>query len=405
MSEGPQGLVIVGAGPAGLALAAGLAAAGAVVTLLEADPASARQFRGEGLMPSGLEALDALGLWPLPASVPQRALRGWAFWLQGQRLFEQPEPMGSVRPCTLILQEALLEALRSAAARHPGFRLRSEGRVQDLTWQGERVSGVVLAGGERIAADLVVACDGRGSLLRRRAGLTLREAPAPLDVLWFRLAASASTELRHWLADRFVTVLGDGGSYALFTTATGAVQLGWMLEPGSGPAPAPPAGWPELWAAQAPPELAALLRHLPAEALEGPRQLPVRVGMAERWQRPGLLLLGDAAHPMSPLRAQGINMALRDALVAAPLLAAARGPAALDAAASRIETLRRPELERIQALQQEEAGRATLLSHRPALRRLLAATAPWCGPLLQRRWRAGQATLRHGLALPGPLPG
>lgn len=405
MSEAPQRLLIVGAGPAGLALATGLAAAGAGVTLLEADPASGRQFRGEGLMPSGLEALAELGLWPLPASVPQRPLRSWSFWLQGRLLFEQPEPMGSPRPCTLIRQEELLEALRSAAARHPGVQVRSNSRVQDLLRQGERVSGVVLAGGERLEADLVVACDGRDSLLRRRAELPLRAAPAPLDLLWFRLAASATSALRHWLADRFVTVLGDGGSYALFTTAAGAVQLGWRLEPGSAP-PSPPAtGWPELWAAQAPSELAALLRQLPTGAIEGPRQLPVRVGMAERWQRPGLLLLGDAAHPMSPLRAQGINMALRDALVAGRLLASARGAAELDAAAARIEALRRPELERIQALQEEEARRAGLLSQRPVLRRLLAATAPWCGPLLQQRWRSSQTTLRHGLALPGPLPG
>ena len=55
-------------------------------------------------------------------------------------------------------------------------------------------------------------------------------------------------------------------------------------------------------------------------------RLPVRVGLCPQWQRPGLLLLGDAAHPMSPLRAQGINMALRDALVAARQL----GPALLD---------------------------------------------------------------------------
>ncbi len=396
----------MGAGPAGLALAAGLAAEGLGATVLEADPASPRQFRGEGLMPSGLEALAGLGLWPLPAAVPQRSLAGWAFWLEGRLLFEQPEPMGSSRPCTLIRQEELLEALRNAAARHPRFELRSGARVHELLWDAGRIGGVVLAGGEAITADLVVACDGRGSLLRRRAGLALREAAAPLDLLWFRLSGADTAALRHWLGDRFVTLIGAGGSGALFTTAAGDVQLGWVLEAGAAP-PQPPGGdWRQLWAAQAPPELAALLLQLPLGALEGPRQLPVRVGMAERWQRPGLLLLGDAAHPMSPLRAQGINMALRDGLVAARLLAQAiKGTDALDAAARRIEALRRPELERIQALQAEEARRGELLRRRHGLRRLLAATATWSGPLLRQRWRTGQGTLRHGLALPGPLPG
>jgi hypothetical protein len=173
--------------------------------------------------------------------------------------------------------------------------------------------------------------------------------------------------------------------------------------------------------------------------------LAVRSGLAPRWQRPGLLLLGDAAHPMSPLRAQGLNMALRDALVAAerllPLLegdgpqptatdlmgtspgdpgATGSGQASPDPAAEEIrgrrEHLQRldqalvavaearlPELRAVQALQRQELGRGELLRQQPWLRRLLAATARVSGPLLSRRWQAGQPTLRTGLPLPeGP---
>src|SRR5207237_10665670 len=71
---------------------------------------------------------------------------------------------------------------------------------------------------------------------------------------------------------------------------------------------------------------------------------------------PRLLLPGDGAHPMSPVGAQGINIALRDALVAAnhlgPALAGGAAPAALDAAAGRVAAEREPEVAEIQRLQQ-----------------------------------------------------
>jgi len=64
---------------------------------------------------------------------------------------------------------------------------------------------------------------------------------------------------------------------------------------------------------------------------------------------------------------------------------------------------RLPELRAVQALQRQELGRGELLRQQPWLRRLLAATARVSGPLLSRRWQAGQPTLRTGLPLPeGP---
>jgi len=113
----------------------------------------------------------------------------------------------------------------------------------------------------------------------------------------------------------------------------------------------------------------------------------VQVGMAETWWKPGLLLLGDAAHPMSPVRAQGINMALRDAWVAAQHLH--------DLAA--IEAARRPEIEQLQQLQAEETSRGELLRRQGGLRCLIAATAPWIGNALRSHWCHQQKPLRLGL--------
>ncbi len=396
-------MVVVGAGPAGASLALLLARRGLPVELIDASGRGGRPFRGEGLMPSGLAALAAMGLQPLPPAVAQRPLAAWSFFLDGQLLFEAAEPMGSPVPCTLIDQDTMLRELLGQAGRLAGFRFHEGQAATDLLERDGRIAGVRLADGTALEADLVVACDGRESLLRRKAELPLESAPSPLDVLWFRLEAPGSEGLVQWLAGRFVTVVGAAGSYALFHSARGGVQLGWAIEPGGAsqaPTPASPGAWLQLWALDAPEPLARLLRALAEAAVQGPVRLPVRVGLCPRWQRPGLLLLGDAAHPMSPLRAQGINMALRDALVAARQLAPALlagDPAATDQAAAAITAARLPEIRRIQQLQQEEAHRADLLRRRHRLRSLLARTARWSGPLLERRWRATQRQLRNGV--------
>jgi len=422
--------VVVGAGPVGTALALQLARADVAVELIEARPDHQTLLRGDGLMPSGLEALDRLALGAALEAMPQRSLRSWDFWLEQRPLFAVAEPIGGRRPCTLISTTCLLETLLQEARSHPSLSWRPGRAVDQLRFtcatadqgapgaagQPDRVVGVVLDDGTSLEADLVVACDGRGSLLRRRAGLELKPNGSAVEVLWFELSRQVSADLERWVNGRFLTLLGDGGSLALFTSAADGLRLGW-LQPGGGAAASPRAAgprtpWPERWARISPPDLAALWRALAAESIDPPLRLLIRPALAERWHRPGLLLLGDAAHPLSPLRAQGLNMALRDALVAAerlvPVLQEGASPsegrpkqlARLDRALADVERLRRPEILRIQALQQQELNRARLLLGQPWLRRLLAATARWSGPLLARRWQAGQPTLRDGLPLP-----
>jgi 2-polyprenyl-6-methoxyphenol hydroxylase-like FAD-dependent oxidoreductase len=445
-------VVVVGAGPAGSAFALLLARAGVAVELVESQPRHSALIRGDGLMPSGLEALNRMGLASLLATLPRRELRGWSFLLEGRSLFSVAEPFGGSVPCSLIDTPGLLEGMLAEALACPNLTLRRGRAVKELLLKPEdtlpgsegpaRVAGVVLDDGTKLPAELVVGCDGRGSTIRRLAALELNEDNPPLEVLWFELENEAAAHLQPWIAGRFATLIGDAGSYALFGTARGGVRLGWLQERGAAGSSVP---WPERWARSAPPELAALWRSLPTTSVGPPLRLSLRSGLAPRWERPGLLLLGDAAHPMSPLRAQGLNMALRDALVAAerllPLLSTgggaggdeascgdecgdaiaigagrmAAGPAAeepprrrefqeqLDQALVAIAEARLVEIRAVQALQRQELGRGELLRRQAWLRRLLAATANVSGPLLSRRWQAGQPTLRTGLPLPeGP---
>ncbi len=409
-------MVIVGAGPAGAALAVLLARAHVPVALVEASTTFSRQFRGEALMPSGVAVLERLGLWPLAASIPQRPLGAWSFYVNGRLLFEQDEPMGSAHPCTLVDQEAFLPALVEVARQaptcqwYPGQSVTGLCRAEGVLEPGQtpansRITGVTLGDGTTLPADLVVGCDGRASRLRPWADLPLQALPSPLDVLWFRLADSdASAALGEWVGERFATLVGDGGSFALFRSAAGPLQLGWAIPAPSQDEsmPSSPLPWPERWARASPRELADLLRRLPLSAITGPVRLPVLVGRCARWHRPGLLLLGDAAHPLSPLRAQGLAMALRDAEVAAELLlpalrATPTEPLAIDAAVARIAERRQPEISVIQRLQHQETQRADLLRRHAGLRQVLALSAPWSGPLLAHHWLGQQRILRDGL--------
>jgi 2-polyprenyl-6-methoxyphenol hydroxylase-like FAD-dependent oxidoreductase len=396
-------VLIAGAGPTGLSLALLLARQGIAVQVLENRPTAAGLPRGEAIMPSGMAALAAMGLLPLPASVRQRPLDGWCFWLQGRPLFRVAEPADRGEPCRLVDPDSLLSFLVEHVRQQPCAELRLSCGASGLTETQGRISGLHLENGEQLEADLVVACDGRSSLLRRCGGLASGTRQRPIDVLWFQLQAAGSEALSEALAGDFHTLVGDAGSLALYASPSGAIQLGWPQQPGLRQ-PRTATEWRDLWCSLAPPSLARALAALPAQAIRGPQRLPVEVGLAQRWWRPGLLLLGDAAHPMSPLRAQGTAMGLRDALTAAALLSpalhaqSANRAAALASALAELEHRRRPEISLIQRLQQREWQRGERLLHNPGLRRLLAALAPGLSPLLAASWWHSQTDLRRGLA-------
>ena len=399
MSHRPK-VVVVGAGPAGASLALLLARGGMAVTLVEAGTNLERQFRGEALMPSGLEALAAMGLLELIPGLPHRPLVEWRFVVNGQELFTATEPLGGdpSRPCTLVSQPALLKR----GSTYPSFAIERGQPVVDLLWQQERVAGVQLRDGSQLPADLVIGCDGRGSLVRQKAGLALQSSPSPIDLLWFQLASPAASPL----AGSFTTLVGPQGVFSAFESASGGVQLGWVIGKSQATPELSREGWIERMAALSPPQLAAWLRQW-RDGLGAPSRLTVQVGLAERWCHPGLLLLGDAAHPMGPVRAQGINMALRDAWVAAmrllPLLSSGCSGAALDGVAVQIEAERRPEIISMQTLQAAEAARGEQLRQQGWLRGALAIAAPLVGPAIAAHWSQQQQPLRQGLAqLPGP---
>lgn len=389
-------IIIVGAGPTGAALALLLVKRGINVTLIEAAKDFNRIFRGEGLMPSGLDALTQMGLSKVLEEIPTRQLNGWEFIIEGQQLFRVDEPMGAPRPCTLVSQPPLLKALISEAETHDGFEFIQGVAVKDLFWSHERVAGVILSDGRQLTADLVIGADGRNSILRERAGLKLVRQPKNIDILWFKLAASPQ------FADDnvFRTIVNKSRIFSIFHGAeSGKLHLAYVISANE-KTDYKQANWAEIFASLSPSWLAEHFRNH-ADSIESPIKLSVVVGCCPQWHSPGILLLGDAAHPMSPVRAQGINVALRDVIVAAnhlvPILQADAEHQKIDVALSDIQAERQPEIIRAQQLQLQEAAQGELLRKNSLVRSLLIQFAPLLRTIIKYSWLRRQREMREGI--------
>jgi 2-polyprenyl-6-methoxyphenol hydroxylase-like FAD-dependent oxidoreductase len=354
----PPHVIVVGAGPAGALLAYLLASRSHQVTLLERTRDFAREFRGEVLMPSGLEALDQTGLWAEVDALPHVPLRAVEFYLNGIRRLRQELPVetfGRHRP-TWMSQPELLEMLVAQAARFPGFRIERGATVRGLCESDGRVRGVrvLWADGSESdrLGDLVVGTDGRSSTVRRRAALAERRDRVPMDVVWCRIPRP------DFLAEdeHFRFYVGNGNLLLASPVPGDQLQIGWLIAKGAY-GDLRRRGMPE-WLdemrAHVSPDLAEHLRRH-RERASAPFLLSTVSDRVLGWSRPGVLVLGDAAHTMSPVGAQGINVALRDAVEAAnelvPVLDSGADAAALDAACQRVEALRVPEVRAIQRLQ------------------------------------------------------
>lgn len=389
-------VVIVGAGPTGATLALLLLQRGIAVKLIEASRNFRRVFRGEGLMPSGLDALEQMGLSSMLERIPHRSLDAWEFLIDNRFLFRVDEPMElDGKPCTLVSQPALLEGLLDEASIYPNFEFVQNTPVQDLLWSERGVSGVKLGDERSISADLVIGADGRNSIVRQRANLPLEQQSQSFDILWFKLADIPRFESENI----FYSILHGRHAFGLFRGSEGNLQVGWALHKDA-VMDWKRVDWSEMFASASPPWLAEHFR-THADTIERPVLLSVVVGRCPHWWAPGLLLLGDAAHPMSPIRAQGINMALRDVIVAAnhlvPLLREGSGHAAIDAVLPQIQAEREPEIVRAQQLQSQEAAQAELLGKSALLRWAASQLAPLIGKLVQQSWLARQRELRQGV--------
>ena len=296
-----------------------LARAGIRTLVLEKHADFLRDFRGDTVHPSTLQILRELGLFERFDRLPQHRIQQVNIEL-GERMqpfadFDGLEPFDYI---ALVPQWNLLNLLATAARAYQEFDLRMSTAAESLIEADGRVVGVRALGraGElEIRADLVVGCDGRHSTLRAAAGMKPVEYGAPMDVLWFRIPRKLGDpeDLFGRAAYGHMIVLLNRNTYwqVAYLVAKGtAEQL--RAEP-----------LREFCAAVA--RLAPFLgdRRDEIKSWDDVKLLEVKVNRLERWYRPGLLLIGDAAHAMSPIGGVGINLAIQDAVAAANVLAPA----------------------------------------------------------------------------------
>lgn len=366
---------IVGGGPAGAMLALLFARRGVPVTLLEMHKDFDRDFRGDTVHPSILEVLDQIGLADKLLEIPHSKITGPT--LQFANGPFRPFNLGRLNTrfpyIAMIPQSRFLEFITREAAKHPEFKLVMHAQVQHLIEENGAVVGVRYLGDDgaehELRAKLTVGSDGRFSVVRRLAGFEPIKTAPPMDVLWFRLPklpgepdvpAGAFGGIGrgrifvvlerddHWQAG---LVFPKGQYQTLRSQGIEAVRKSLVETE------------------------ARFARH--AETLTDWNQLSLLSVESSRcplWHKPGVLIIGDAAHVMSPVGGVGINYAVQDAVVAANILAGPlKSGTVTEAHLAEIQRQREwpvRVIQRMQSAMQNNLIARVLQSSRPA-------TVPW----------------------------
>lgn len=327
MTEGTSGAAprilraqccIVGGGPAGMMLGYLLARAGLQTIVLEKHADFFRDFRGDTVHPSTMKIMQEIGVLDEFLKVPH------------QKISHIEALFGSIRlrladlarlntPCpyiALMPQWDFLTFLEVQGQRFPNLRVMKNTEATGLVIENDRVAGVQAQGAEgalEIRADLTVACDGRHSLMREKAGLKVEDRGAPIDVLWFRVGKAANETdgvfARLRSGQMMVTLDRDRYWQCAYVIAKGGIDA--VKARGLD-------AFRNTVATMAP-----ILRDRidDVRSWDDVKLLTVKIDRLTRWARPGLLCIGDAAHAMSPVGGVGVNLAVQDAVATANLLA------------------------------------------------------------------------------------
>jgi 2-polyprenyl-6-methoxyphenol hydroxylase-like FAD-dependent oxidoreductase len=294
-----------------------LARDGVDVVVLEKHADFLRDFRGDTIHPSTLELMYELDLLDRLLQLPHQEIRqlGGQIGTELLMLADFSHLPTRCKFIALIPQWDFLDFLAEEAKRYPNFQLKMRAEVTDIVETGGRVQGVranTADGPLEVEANLIVAADGRHSVVRRKAGLPVEEFGAPMDVLWFRVSRRP-----------------DDGQQTLGRITTGKMmvmlnrddywQCAYLIRKGDLDR-IKERGLESFYSdlVSVAPFLGDRTQEL--KSWDDIKSLNVRVDRLRRWYRDGLLCIGDAAHAMSPIGGVGINLAIQDAVAAANIL-------------------------------------------------------------------------------------
>jgi 2-polyprenyl-6-methoxyphenol hydroxylase-like FAD-dependent oxidoreductase len=299
-------------------LAVLLLRAGLSVTVLEKHADFLRDFRGDTIHASTLNLMDELGWGDEFLRLPHQKIRRLSGVFGGETytVADCSRLPGRHKYIALMPQWDFLDFLADKAASYPGFTLLRSTRVDGLLQERNRVVGVAAQGPDgrvEVRAHLTVGCDGRSSDVRRLLGKRSRPFGAPMDVLWFRLPREASDP------DGLAFIVGTGVGLVLIDRGD-YFQIAYIIPKGGYDA-VRAAGLEQLVdnVARLAPSLAGRADAL--KSWDDVHMLTVVIDRLRRWHSPGVLLIGDAAHAMSPMGGDGVNLAIQDAVAAARIIA------------------------------------------------------------------------------------
>jgi 2-octaprenylphenol hydroxylase len=319
-------VVVVGAGPVGLTLAALLASSAAAgrlrVRVIDAqDPAQWSEERMDirvyALSRASQQAFERLGVWSeirARRATPYRRMRVWEgerFGGPGSLEFDAAE-IGEPDLGHIVEDNLIREQLARVLSERVGVELRFATPVEALEDSATGVR-VRLTSGETLSATLVVGADGANSRVRALAEIPVLEQSYEQHAIVAHVASAASHAETAW--QRFL----PGGPLAFLPLADGRSSIVWSL----------PSAKAETLLAVDEQEFVAALQEasgdvLGALELQSPRAaFPLAMLRAHEYCRAGLALVGDAAHCVHPLAGQGMNLGLADAVCLAETLNAA----------------------------------------------------------------------------------
>lgn len=342
---------IVGGGPAGLMLGLLLAKRGVDVLVLEGHETFEREFRGEVLQPSTARLLDELGLLDDILREPHSQLEAGVVRMDGKAVggfsFQRIAPQ---YPYAIWMpQPVFLAALLRKATPFPSFRCWMGAKVSRLAQEDGVTVGVtgLRHGAEpfEVRADVVIGADGRYSQIAKLGGFTNEYLHHDFDLVWFTIEQPPG-----WSSTLYVS-MGRDVRGLLLPKYPHHIQAGIAL----------PAGEWKAWKKQGVAFVADKIRQLdpifdsfagelrdltPFFPLEG------LIRLVDDWAKDGLLLIGDAAHTMSPAGAIGVNVAVATAAVTAQVLYPLLGRGPIPAAAlRRVQEIREPDVRTLHKMQ------------------------------------------------------
>jgi 2-polyprenyl-6-methoxyphenol hydroxylase-like FAD-dependent oxidoreductase len=308
---------IVGGGPAGVVLSLLLARQGISVMLLEAHKDFDRDFRGDTIHPSVMEIMEELELSDRLLQLPHTKIRRLSIQTpeDSVTLADFSHLKTQYPYITMLPQVKFLEFITQEAQKYPSFHLVMGANVHELITENGVVHGVRYRGGggwHEVRAILTVGADGRHSRLRNLGEFESIDTSPPMDVLWFRLPRQPEDPeggMGRFGQGQIIAMLDRGDEW----------QVAYVI-PKGGYQKLRAAGLEELKKSivEVVPEFQQRIANL--HDWSQVAFLSVESSRVKHWYRPGLLLIGDAAHTMSPVGGVGINYAIQDAVVAANVL-------------------------------------------------------------------------------------